>query len=244
MLFAAGSFATAFSAGAFEISKPKAVVELFTSQGCHACPPADKSFAKLVKEKGILGLSFHVDYWDRLGWKDTFGSEEFTLRQYNYAWAQNLSSAYTPQAIVNGRKQLVGTKDDQIREWADVYEKAFKGMTVPVEVTKNDLLLDIKIGAQDGLGKSNLMAIYFDDLSTVKIPKGANRGKVIDYANIVKKVEYLGTTDQNGLKLSLSLQQLYDSGFSNIALILQSQTEEGMVGPIMGATLLTNPKST
>lgn len=241
LTLAFGFLSSASFAQAIEITTPKAVIELFTSQGCHACPPADKTFAELIKNDDYLGLAFHVDYWDRLGWKDTFGDKEFTLRQWNYAWAMNLTSAYTPQAVVNGRKQLVGTKDQQIDEWANVYHNALKGMTVPIKVERLKDNLEVSIDSNAEFAGSNLYAVYFEPSSIVKIKKGANRGKTIDYVNIVKKIEFLGATNAEGLKQSMPINNISD--FSNMALILQANTPEGMSGPIVGAAVIKDLKS-
>lgn len=228
------------TAFALDITKPKAVVELYTSQGCHACPPADKTFAKMVENREeILGLAFHVDYWDRLGWKDTFSDQEYTLRQYNYSWAMGQNHAYTPQAIVNGRKQIIGTKDDQIEEWSDKYSTSDKGMKVPIEVSEDSGLISIKVDGQGLAANSNLYAVYFDPFVSVKIEGGYNRGKKIDYANIVRRIELIGQTKDTGLDTALSLDQIKQTGFENVAFILQGITSDGLPGPINGATVIS-----
>ncbi|MGL4406119.1 MAG: DUF1223 domain-containing protein, partial [Notoacmeibacter sp.] len=113
-LFAATSLmaATTFS---FSGDKIIGVVELFTSQGCSSCPPADKILTRLSKEPGVLTLAWHVDYWDYLGWKDTLGVTGATERQRAYAANFQAASIYTPQAVVNGATGLVGSRENQLR---------------------------------------------------------------------------------------------------------------------------------
>src|SRR5215472_2525698 len=101
-------------AGKEDISSRKsyssfAVLELFTSEGCSSCPPADRLLPQLANDPNIIPLSFHVDYWDRLGWKDSFSNSEFSDRQKEYAKRFRLSSIYTPQLVVNGEFEMVGT---------------------------------------------------------------------------------------------------------------------------------------
>src|SRR5581483_3518730 len=95
---------------------PRSVLELFTSQGCSSCPPADALAGRLSTDPGLLVLSFHVDYWDDLGWKDSFSSQQSTDRQYQYARALRQQTVFTPQLIVNGRRSLVGSQENEVRK--------------------------------------------------------------------------------------------------------------------------------
>ena len=122
---------------------PKGVVELFTSQGCSSCPPADAAFRKLVSQGNVIALAYHVDYWNYLGWADTLSSKENTARQYGYARMMGRSNVYTPQAIVNGRDHLAGADlaginmeftrriaqetNDQLRGFADATQRFLAG---------------------------------------------------------------------------------------------------------------------
>ena len=98
------------SAAAMAADNPPVVVELFTSQGCSSCPPANANLIELSKRDDVLALSFAVTYWDRLGWKDVFGREEYTARQYTYAPALGERGPFTPQMVINGRASLVGNR--------------------------------------------------------------------------------------------------------------------------------------
>ena len=124
-LTAVAGFAAMFTQGAIA-SPPRAVVELFTSQGCSSCPPADAIVGRLSSNPAVLVLSFHVNYWDDLGWKDPFSSVLSTDRQYAYARALNERSVFTPQLIVNGTQSLVGSQEGAIQmAVAAASEKSF-----------------------------------------------------------------------------------------------------------------------
>ena len=102
-----------------QIIKPKGVVELFTSQGCRSCPPADRAFEQLVRQGDVVALAYHVDYWNYLGWKDTFASPRNTERQRNYARTRGDGAIYTPQAVINGLTPVNGSSKEAIQSAID-----------------------------------------------------------------------------------------------------------------------------
>src|SRR5262245_58571636 len=105
---------TRLSLAAAAVNRP-VVVELFTSEGCSSCPPADAFLNELVGQPSLIALSFHVDYWDYLGWRDTLGLPESTKRQRDYALRRKDNRVYTPQIIVNGRKHVVGSRQSEVQ---------------------------------------------------------------------------------------------------------------------------------
>jgi len=119
--------------------KLKAVVELFTSQGCSSCPPADKILSGYAKSNDVLALSWHVDYWNYLGWKDTFSKAEFTKRQRSYAVSFRRRGVYTPQAVVNGRNHAVGSQRSEIESLISTFQSNGQGLTVSVEVRMEEI---------------------------------------------------------------------------------------------------------
>lgn len=168
--------------------EPVAVVELFTSEGCSSCPSADRVLSKLVESDrpNVYALSYHVDYWDRLGWKDPYGDPRWTTRQrdYNRAWRRN--RIYTPQAVVNGRHQLVGSHgqrlDDTIREELERPSEARVrgnarrvGEEVEVEVTAT--------GAPIG---ATLFVAVVEDRRVTRIERGENAGTEATHRNVVR----------------------------------------------------------
>ena len=140
MLAAAGISATAEAA-------PRAVVELFTSQGCSSCPPADELLAKLARDPDVIALSLPVDYWDRLGWKDTLARHAFTERQKAYANVRGDGQVYTPQAVVNGREHAVGSERSAIERAAAA---TAAGLDVPLSVEPRSDGIVISVGAAPG----------------------------------------------------------------------------------------------
>lgn len=227
-------------ANAVDITTPKTVVELFTSQGCYSCPPADAALTELIKDKDYLGLAFHVDYWDYIGWKDTFGDPEFTKRQRSYSKAMNERQIYTPQAVINGRSHMNGAYSDEIKSTAHNYIQTGKSLTVPINVVENNGRLNVSIKPQATYKDATLYAIYFKPIEMVDIKRGENAGKKITYTNIVRKIEMLGMTGENGLHAEFSLADVKAKGFNNYALILQSKNEDMTPSAIIGASVITN----
>lgn len=231
------SHSTALSADIFQ---PKAVVELFTSQGCHSCPPADKIIGKLAKEKDVLGLSWHVDYWDYLGWKDTFASRENTERQYSYAKSLRERQVYTPQAIINGRAHEVGSREDNLRNLASHFSASNKGMVVSINANIGDDSLNIQIDDTPLGDNSTLYMVYFDADNTVKITRGENTGKTITYHNVVKKIQPLGMLKPSGMNMDFPLSEIKREGTDSAALILQKADSNGNPSAIVGALVISD----
>lgn len=225
---------------AADISTPKSVIELFTSQGCSSCPPADATLAELIEDKDYLGLAFHVDYWDYIGWKDTFSNPDFTKRQRSYASAMQERQIYTPQAVINGRSHLNGAYGDKIKALSAQYIQNGKGLTVPIKVVEANGRINVTIKAQDQFKDATLYAVYFEPEATVSIKRGENAGKNIKYTNIVHKIEMLGMTNASGFHTEFSLADIKAKGFKNYALILQSKNEDSTPSAIIGASVITN----
>lgn len=239
LAFGAFLFGTVLSAKthAAEISQPEAVVELFTSQGCSSCPPADKLLHTINKRKRILGLALHVDYWDHIGWKDIFAKPEYTKRQWDYARALGERQVYTPQAVVNGRRHVVGSNEDQIFSAIRAFEKGNKGLNVPVNARLGDDKLQIEIPPVKN--EATLRIYYFNDARKVKITRGENAGRELIYSNVVGKIEMLGMASSKGMKVSFSLAEMRKKDYENCAFVLQQNGPDGLPGPILGATAVS-----
>lgn len=226
-----------FPARALEISHPDAVVELFTSQGCSSCPAADQVLRKFNAGDELLGLAFHVDYWDRLGWKDTFASPENTQRQWQYARSLGERQVYTPQAVINGRVHVVGSREKEIIDRARQFTRIDEGLFVPVEVSNGGDVLSVRIGPLDQ--HATLYAVYFRPSAEVVIEQGENGGRTLAYSNIVGKMEMLGMAGNRGIEADFSITEMRRKGFGSCALILQANKEDGLPGPIIGATVVS-----
>ena len=226
--------------GAVEISKPSGVVELFTSQGCYSCPPADKIIGKMAKKKDILALGWHVDYWDYLGWKDTFASRSNTERQYRYARSLQERQVYTPQAVINGRAHAVGSDESKIRNAISTFDSVGQGLTASIDVSVKDDNLMIDIASTKASRRKTLWLVYYNNAEKVDVERGENRGKLITYHNVVQDIQMLGMVKNNGLNVELPISEMKRQGYDSCAVILQSMDRQGNPGPIVGASIITD----
>lgn len=217
--------------------QPTAVVELFTSQGCSSCPPADKLLSGYAKKDNILALSWHVDYWNYLGWKDTFSKAEFTERQYRYARSFKRRGVYTPQAVVNGRDHAVGSRGDEIKKLMNRYASNGKGLSVDLITTRSDG--EIRVSADSNEQDATLWVVYYDKESTVKIQRGENKGRDITYHNVVKDFSMLGMLKGGKIDITLPLKEMQLKGHDACAILLQKTTAQGTPGAIVGATVIS-----
>ncbi|MEP7241502.1 MAG: DUF1223 domain-containing protein [Devosia sp.] len=209
---------------------PKAVLELFTSQGCSSCPPADASLKTLGKQSDVIALAYHVDYWDYIGWTDTFGSKLNTDRQKAYAQSWGTSMIYTPQLVINGSKGVVASRDQEV---ADALSVA--ALSVPVALAVGDDMLDVTVGPQAGGGKALVWLVTFKSNAEVAITRGENIGKTMDYTQIVTGRQMLGMWDAvGGTHLKLPLSELTAGGANGAAILVQTD-KAGLPGPILGA---------
>ncbi len=167
------------------------VVELYTSQGCNSCPPADELMGMLTERADIIALSLHVDYWDYLGWKDELGSPLNTKRQRAYARALGERTIYTPQMIVQGQASIVGTHERdlerQIREFRD------EPLLVNLSADRDAGEVRVSLSAAGAAAPAAVIyCVEYSPLETVDIERGENAGKRIDYSNVVKMWKKIG----------------------------------------------------
>lgn len=168
-----------------------AVVELFTSQGCSSCPPADEFFGELRHMPGVIALSLHVDYWDYIGWEDTLGDPKFTRRQHNYAIAENSKMVYTPQVIVGGVTRAVGTDRSEIVE--AVHQMQAQANPVSIKATHGNGQISIQAQSPKSFEKgATLYLVQYQPEVTVDIGRGENAGRTVTYYNVVQSWEEVG----------------------------------------------------
>ena len=206
------------------------VVELFTSQGCEKCPPANMLMEDLSRDKTVVSLSWHVDYWDFMGWQDTMAKPAFTERQKAYNEVLGRKGVYTPQAIINGRRQVAGSNK------MDLYEIIHNSKTsgeMPMTVTfEGDLSgLKIKMNGPETAEGAVIKIIWLDSLQRIKISDGKNAGKTITYVNAVKSFKNIGVFQGEELTIPLDLNDADWNGADTIVVLLQM----GETGPILGA---------
>ncbi len=220
--------AAALPAARAEAGEPLVVVELYTSQGCSSCPAADAFLGELLAMRSdILGLEFHVDYWDNLGWKDSFSSAESTARQRAYAKALGLTYVYTPQMVIQGTLQATGSDRETIQ---DQIGDARKLPRIDVELTRNDKALQITLGKISHPVKADVFMVVFDKEHTTKVKRGENRGETITNRNVVRTLKRIGSWRGNAANLSTTLDENGDA----CAVIVQSRDS----GTILGAATM------
>jgi hypothetical protein len=229
-LFLAG---TAF---AEEGRTPRGVVELFTSQGCSSCPPADETLKGLIGQGDVVALSYHVDYWNYLGWTDTLSSKENTDRQYGYAQSLGRSGVYTPQAVINGRDHVKGTELKAINSKIDSLRLSGKGLSVPVNARMHGKEIQIEIG--EGQGEAEVVVAYFTKRQMVEVEKGENAGKRMEYWHSVYDVQSIGIWDGKPLKLTLPGKLMGKLKKDGCAVLLQRSGAGGEPAAILGAAIL------
>jgi hypothetical protein len=218
------------------------VVELFTSQGCSSCPPADENLAAFAQRDDVIALAYHVDYWDYLGWSDTLASPENTQRQRDYATALGQRSVYTPQAVVNGRTHRNGADRAAIERL--LAETTRQSMQVDVSISKgaDSVIIEAKQGAHDASAvKANLILVFFDAKTVVKILRGENAGKKVVYWNAVTGVQTAGMWHGDDLRLEIPMSELRRKGSGGCAALVQSLGTGDAPGTIIGAAVLKNP---
>lgn len=194
--------------------RARGVVELFTSQGCNSCPPADRALGVLANRGGIITLAWHVDYWDYLGWKDTFSSRAFTQRQRAYN-ASLGAGVFTPQIIVNGSR---------VTSTGNMGGAASGGLPVSVDVKRVGGKTIVTVGG--GSGSANLYLVSYTNSSTVAIKRGENSGKLITYRHAVRGIRNIGKW--NGKAASFEV-----AAGGSCAILLQ----RGGAGTILGAAM-------
>ncbi|MDQ7069405.1 MAG: DUF1223 domain-containing protein [Rhodobacterales bacterium] len=160
------------------------VVELFTSQGCSSCPPADVLLHKLSARSDVITLALHVDYWDYIGWKDVFAKPAFTERQHAYARAGNRRSVYTPQMIVSGVDHVVGNRPKDVA--ALIARHTGKMGDVALRIARSGDKIDINVSAHRPIeGKLVVQLVRYIPRQVVAIKRGENAGRNLSYSNIV-----------------------------------------------------------
>lgn len=191
--------ASAFAAPAFaaDAARPT-VIELFQSQGCSSCPPANAALVRYADRPDWLALTFAVTYWDRLGWKDSFGRPEFTERQYAYARSLG-GDVYTPEVVVNGRAAGVGDTGSEVAALAG---KTDRGASGPL-VTIAGEAVTIGAGAGPAGGAEVWLALYDPRVIEVAVKRGENAGRTLPHRNVVRRLVRLGTWEGTAERLAL-----------------------------------------
>lgn len=218
------------------------VVELFTSQGCSSCPPADAMLAMLAGQSGVLPLSYHVDYWDYLGWADSFARPEFTARQEAYARAAGERSVYTPQLIIEGTDTAVALGPAQLMGLIDAHRLAPAMLNVQRQKQGDADLIELMPQSDLG-GMVEVSLIRFLPERSVEVRGGENEGRRMTYTNVVLGIERLARWDGAApLRLSVRAGEAEEGSFPDdtrhVILVQQDLPGGDLPGPILAAVTL------
>jgi hypothetical protein len=193
------------------------LLELFTSEGCSSCPPADELLAELAGRPDVLALSFHVDYWDRLGWKDPFSSPDATRRQHGYAELLGLATVYTPQMVVDGRWQAVGSDRGEVEQALGSARRTRDD--VPVSLAFDHGRAQITMGQGGGGIAATLLLIGFDRRHVTAVARGENGGRTLAHVDVVRSIEEVAPFDGRARAIELPIRTPCD----RLAAILQAR---------------------
>ena len=229
---------TAFATGLARAQAASRVIELFTSQGCPKCPPADRLIADLAREPGTIALSFPVNYWDYIGWKDTLASKASTQRQKAYAASRGDGLVYTPQAIVDGIDAQPGADRDAILKASVALRSDSNMFSVPLLLSESGGMLKIAIGESQiaGHGSASVYVLRVARTETVQVGRGENSGKSLTYTNVVRALDSIG--EWTGHAQSFDLHELKGDN-EGFVVLLQAGTPD-KPGPILAAAKTPN----
>ena len=198
-----------------------ALIELFTSEGCSSCPPADEALGEIQKkynDKNVLVLSYHVDYWDKLGWKDIFSDASFTQRQEYYSNIFRLNNIYTPQAVVNGKKEFLGSNKSKLISSIEEQLNERSAVSIKINAVQNtEGKIDVHYSAEGtDAKKEQAILVLVQKMATNEIKKGENKGRTLHHINIVRNIFYLPLKEKTTnftLPAGFSKEDFFVAGF-------------------------------
>jgi hypothetical protein len=225
------------------VARNPVLIELFTSEGCSSCPPADALLAQLdrfqpVPAADVIVLSEHVDYWDDIGWKDPYSSHQFSLRQADYAHRFRLGEAYTPQMIVDGNTQLVGSDERQAVQAIQNAAKIDKfriSLSAPRLEGNNSLTVHVEVGATSAGAKHTSGQVWIalaDDMDQSNVKRGENAGRTLKHVAVVRTLAQVGTVEGNS---TFSKDLTVSTGNANLQnLRVVAIVQESATGRVLG----------
>jgi hypothetical protein len=202
------------------------VLELFTSEGCSSCPPAEAFLGELAQRPDVLALAFHVDYWDGLGWHDRFALPMATERQRLYAKSVGSFSVYTPQLVVDGRRDFVGS--DRVSVGRALAQARSAGVMVNLAVHEG--MVAVTLERQSGIPLSDVLLVAYQKRATSRIGRGENAGRDLEEFNIVRALRPLGQWSGAPQHFEASVDTI-PADATDVAILVQPRSE----GPIIGA---------
>lgn len=198
-----------------------ALIELFTSEGCSSCPAADEVLEEVQKkysDKNVLIVSYHVDYWDKLGWKDIFSDASFTQRQEYYSNIFRLNSIYTPQVVVNGKKEFIGSNKNKLISNIEEQLNELSAVSIKLNVVQNtEGKIDVHYSAEGvDAKKEQAILVLVQKMATNEIKKGENKGRTLHHINIIRNIFYLPLKEKTTnftIPTGLKKEDVFVAGF-------------------------------
>jgi hypothetical protein len=218
-------------------AEPHAVVELFTSQGCSSCPPADKLIGELARDPNIIALTMPIDYWDYLGWKDTLADARFSARQKAYSRMRGERDVYTPQVIVNGSTHVIGSDRAKIEGAIGDTKKADGVMSVPVSITLAGKQVTVSVAASTRGAAASHGEVWICSVSRavpIAVGRGENRGQKLTYYNVVRSLLKVGDWNGSSGSWTVPLENISREGIDTAMVFVQGGSRE-KPGAMLGA---------
>jgi len=232
----AGTVAASLLAAPFAaaFAQPRAVIELFTSQGCDSCPPADKLAGELAKDPTLIPLSLAVDYWDYIGWKDTLALPGHGSRQRAYARMRGDRNVFTPQVVVNGVAQAMGANRGDIDRAIALSRNRPDVLSVPMTLALADGKLTVSADAAKAGERGEVWLCPIMKSVPVEVTRGENKGKTLTYHNVVRRWIKLGDWQGTAAIWTLPIQEFRAPGVDEVAVLVQGGSA-GTPGPMFAA---------
>ena len=218
-----------------QAGEPRAVLELFTSQGCSSCPPADRLVGQLASDPSLIALSVPIDYWDYLGWRDTLAKPAHSARQRAYARARGDGQVYTPQIVVNGAADALGSDQAAIERAITQTNHKSGAMSLPVILAVNSGTINVSVSAAQNVAAAEVWLCPIAKAVPVAIGRGENRGHTVTYHNVVRNWLKLGTLSAQS-SWNVPVSQIRAEGIDAAAVIVQGGSHDEP-GIILGAAL-------
>ena len=218
---------------------PRAVVELFTSQGCSSCPPADRILGELAKDPSVIALSMPIDYWDYLGWKDTLADSRFTARQKAYSQVRGDREVYTPQVVVNGSMHVIGSDRSGIENAIDLTKRADGVMSLPITMALAGKQIRISVPGSDKPADAMHGEVWICAVTKavpISIGRGENGGRQVTYHNVVRSLLKVGDWNGTSGTWTVPLENISREGIDAAVVYVQNGNRE-KPGVMLGAAI-------
>jgi hypothetical protein len=231
------ALASVMMTSAVAVAEPRAVIELFTSQGCSSCPAADKLAGELARDPSLVVMSLAVDYWDYLGWKDTLATPGHTNRQRAYSKARGDREVYTPQVVINGTAHVIGSDKGAIESAIAQTRKQPGVLSLPITMSVSGDQISVSVPAAKGAAtKGEVWLCPITRNVPIAIGRGENSGQTVTYHNVVRRWVKLGDWTGAARTFTVPTRDVTDTGGDAVVVIVQAGSKEAPAG-MVGATV-------